>query len=87
MEVCMHIHDSDPRIRLGVRGGRLASLVETGIKLKRFYADYASHTDLDNWQIKELFDMLEWLDDVSTEELVNLQILCKSAWDKAGETY
>ena len=65
--------------RLAVRGGRIASLAETAIKLKRFHS--YSQVELDNWQIKEFFDAIEWLDDVTLDELINLQILAKAAWD------
>jgi hypothetical protein len=73
----------DPRLRLALRGGRLASLVEMAVKLRREDEQSASDGNLDTGRTLEA---IEWLADVRSEELTNLGILCKSAWDKAGES-
>lgn len=79
----MTVSEDDPRLRLATKGGRLASLVEMAIRL-RHELDYAQFEER-QLNLDEILSAIDWLDEVEYNELVNLQVLCKSAWDKAGE--
>jgi hypothetical protein len=65
--------------RLAVRGGRIASLAETALRLKRVRDEFGNDPEGD--QLYEFMNVTDWLDEVSVDELVNLQIVAKSAWD------
>jgi len=71
--------EGNAKDRLAVRGGRIASLAETALQLKRVRDKFGEVHEGD--QLFEFMNATDWLDYVSTEELVNLQIVAKAAWD------
>lgn len=70
--------NSRAKDRLAARGGRVARLTGLAIQLKRIREEFRNDPEGD--QLHQYLFVTEWLEEVSVQELLNLQDVAKAAW-------